>query len=264
MNVSASTRVWVMARFEARQLLRDPSPLIAMVILPLLIIAFLRPAFKSILGQQGYAGLTGAEQAVPGLTVMFSFFVISFGGLTLFREHGWHTWSRLVVSGARGGEIVLGKMLPLCLLLAVQFSLVFGVSAVLFDFRIRGSSLALLLVFAAHVTALVGLAMLLFALCRTDQQMIVLTNVLTMMFGGFGGALVPVASLSSWAQTVGSFTPGRWAIDGFRAITLQDGSVGQVAAPVGYLVLFGLGAAALAMVLMRSDISKQSKGTRGY
>jgi len=264
MSTGLLYRSTTVARHELRILAQDPSPLIALVVMPLLVITFLRPAFRSILVQEGYTWANGSEQAVPGLTVMFSFFVVSFGGLMLFREHGWHTWSRLQVTGVRTAEIVAGKMAPLLVLLALQFGLVFGVGALAFGLRVHGSPVAMVLVFLALSACQIGLTMLLFSICRTDQQMIAITNVLTMLFGGLGGALVPVAALPGWARAVSPATPAYWAIRGFRSVTLNGGGVSDVLLPVA--VLFGTGAvlAAIASLRLSGSASKSAKGTRGY
>jgi ABC-2 type transport system permease protein len=263
-STAVLTRGAAIARHEVRVLTQDPSPLVALVVMPLLVITFLRPAFKSILVQEGYSFANGSEQAVPGLTVMFSFFVVSFGGLMLFREHGWHTWSRLQVTGVRTVEIVAGKMAPLLLLLAVQFGLVFGLGSLVFGFRLHGSPVAVVAVFLALACWLIGLTMLMFALCSTDQQMISLTNVLTMLFGGLGGALVPVNSLPGWARAISPATPGYWAIRGFRSVTLDGGGLGDVVLPVLVLVGSAVVLVALASVLLGRAGSKSAKGTRGY
>jgi ABC-2 type transport system permease protein len=264
MSAGLLNRGAAIARHEVRILTQDPSPLIALVVMPLLVITFLRPAFRSILTQEGYSWANGSEQAVPGLTVMFSFFVVSFGGLMLFREHGWHTWSRLQVTGVRTVEIVAGKMAPLLLLLAVQFTLVFGFGSLVFGFHVHGSPFALLLVFLGLAAWLIGLTMLMFALCRTDQQMIAITNVLTMLFGGLGGALVPVGSLPAWARAVSPATPGYWAIRGFRSVTLDGGGLSDVLLPVAVLLGTGALLALVASLLLNGSAAKSSKGTRGY
>lgn len=265
MSPDFGRRSLALSRHEIRILLRDPSPLIALVVMPLLVITFLRPAFRSILVDEGYRWANGSEQAVPGLTVMFSFFGVSFGGLMLFREHGWNTWPRLQASGVRTSEIVLGKLLPLLGLLAVQFALVFGVGTLLFGFRAHGSALALVPVFLALAVCLLGLTTLLFSLCRTDQQLIVLTNIATMLFGGLGGALVPVSSLPSWVRTYFSpFSPAYWAIRGFRSVTLQGAGFSAVALPVTVLVGIGVALATVGASRLRSGAGKTSKGTRGY
>ncbi|WP_051731890.1 ABC transporter permease [Kitasatospora phosalacinea] len=264
MITASLTRGAALARHEVRILAQDPSPLVALVVMPLLVITFLRPAFRSILVQEGYAAANGSEQAVPGLTVMFSFFVVSFGGLMLFREHGWHTWARLQVAGVRTVEIVAGKTAPLLLLLAVQFALVFGLGSALFGFRLHGSPPAAAAVFLALACWLVALTMLMFAVCRTDQQMIALTNVLTMLFGGLGGALVPVDSLPSWARAVSPATPGYWAIRGFRSVTLDGAGLSAVATPVAVLTGSAVVLAALAAALLHRTPTKSAKGTRGY
>lgn len=93
--------------------------------MPLVLMAFLAPGSKALLQAQGYAHAGGAEQAVPGMTVMFSFFVIGVIGIQFYREQGWGTWDRLrIASGTM--EILIGKIAPGLLLLLAQLVVVFG------------------------------------------------------------------------------------------------------------------------------------------
>lgn len=254
-------RILAVTRHEMRILRRDPAPFIVLVFMPLLIVTFLKPAFASILAQEGYRFANGSEQAIPGITVMFSFFVVAIGGMMLYREHGWGTWDRLRASGARTGEVVVGKLLPLVLLLLVQFVLVFTAGWAFFGFRFRGSVLGAVLVWAGLAACLLALTAMMFALCRSDQQMVALVNVTTMLFGGLGGGLVPVASLPSWARHLSPATPSYWAISGFRSIALDHVGAGAQLRPTAVLLGF---AAVFAVVCALRLRAGDRKGSRGY
>src|SRR4051812_3749947 len=84
-----------LARLNVRIMLRDRAPLILIVVLPLLLIAFIKPLVEPALRAEGVKDGTGAEQAVPGMAVMFLFFLVTFLGYALFQEHAWRTWDRL-------------------------------------------------------------------------------------------------------------------------------------------------------------------------
>ncbi|MGA2380816.1 MAG: hypothetical protein ABSG85_16080 [Spirochaetia bacterium] len=78
-----------LARNTIKLYLSDPVPLMVFIFMPLGLMAFLAPASRALLQAQGYAHAGGAEQAVPGMTVMFSFFVIGVIGIQFYREQGW-------------------------------------------------------------------------------------------------------------------------------------------------------------------------------
>ncbi|HUJ76230.1 MAG TPA: ABC transporter permease, partial [bacterium] len=126
-----------LARNTIELYLSDPAPLLVFILMPIGLMAFLAPASRALLVAQGYVNAGGAEQAVPGMTVMFSFFVIGVIGVQFFREQGWGTWDRLrIASGI--AEILVGKIAPGLLLLAVQLAVVFGTGSLLFHLHVAG------------------------------------------------------------------------------------------------------------------------------
>jgi ABC-2 type transport system permease protein len=117
---------------------RDPFPIAVLVVMPLVIIAFFRPALALALFSEGFVHANGSEQAVPGVAVTFSFFIVGFVGLAFFRDRGWNTWDRLR-GAASVNEIVTGKLLPIGLTALVQLVVLFGAGFLIFSFRINGS-----------------------------------------------------------------------------------------------------------------------------
>jgi ABC-2 type transport system permease protein len=87
------------ARLDLRVVRRDSGALVFMILMPLVVMAFVKPAFRFAL-QHTHPGANGAEQAVPGMVVMFGFFAVGMTGFAFFREHGWNTWDRLRASWA--------------------------------------------------------------------------------------------------------------------------------------------------------------------
>src|SRR5690349_3674508 len=71
-------------RHEWRILLREPMPVIVMTFMPLVLMALFEPVFAA-----------GTAQSVPGMTVLFGFFLVGQVGYAFFREHAWGTWERL-------------------------------------------------------------------------------------------------------------------------------------------------------------------------
>jgi len=96
------------------------------VIIPLLTMVIMKSTQKASLLAAGYHDVTGAEQAVPGFTVMFVFFWLAFVGRTFFAEHGWGTWERMQAM-ASTPEGVIGKLLPGFVVITVQMVVLFAI-----------------------------------------------------------------------------------------------------------------------------------------
>ena len=67
--MSQLKQIGAMTRLNIRLQLTDPAPTLILTVIPLVLIPFMMPAFKSMLLADGYTGVTGAEQAVPSIAM---------------------------------------------------------------------------------------------------------------------------------------------------------------------------------------------------
>ncbi|QXJ25689.1 ABC transporter permease [Actinomadura graeca] len=251
-------RIASLVRHDLRLQLRDPAPLLVRSAMPLLLMGFMQPLFRAALRADQVENATGAEQAVPGMAVMFTFFLVNLVGFAVFREHGWRTWNRLRASLARPCEIIAGRIVvPLCVAV-LQLTVVFLAGGLLYDLRIAGSWPALVLVGAALALCVVMFGMALVSVCRTVSQMAVFANLAALVFAGLGGALTPLSALPGWARPVAPGVPSYWAMRGFTDVVIDGGGVGAVVLPVVVLLGFSAGFAAVTLLFFRFEHQKVS------
>ncbi|HEV2309288.1 MAG TPA: ABC transporter permease [Acidimicrobiia bacterium] len=242
-------RVGVIVGHEVRVLRRDPFPFLVLVVFPLAVVAFLKPAFKPLLVAAGHPGANGAEQVVPGQAVVDGFFIVSITALAFFSEFGGATWDRLRASRASSLEIILGKSAPRVAMSVAQFVVVILVGMAVFGLRVQGPLYALAPLVVAFAVCLVALGVAVTALCHTVQQANAAATVGLVVFGALGGALVPFNVLPGWAKTIAPLTPTYWAMRGFRSVILDGQALGGVVAPV--VVLLGMSALFAVVALSR-------------
>lgn len=254
--MSALRRIGVLTAHELRMVRRDPIPVLVLVVFPLILMAFLKPAFKPALVQTGHPHANGAEQVVPGQAVSNAFFIVSLTSFAFFSEWGFATWDRLRASAATSLEIVAGKGLPRVAMSIAQFVVVFAIGAPLFGLHARGPLLALAPLVAVFAVCLVTLGVAVTAVCQTVQQATAFSTIGMVVFGAVGGALVPFKVLPGWAQHVAPLTPTYWAMRGFRSVILNGRSVGGVLLPMGVLGAMGVLFAVVAIARFRFDEPK--------
>ena len=235
MSLRRSTAI---ACHEYRIFFDDPSAIVFLILMPLLMMAFMKPLFQLSLVAEGFAGANGAEQAVPGMAAMFASFSASFAGFGFFREHGWNTWDRLRASAATSVEIMTGKLVPSLTVASLQMLTLFLLGVVLFDLTITGSVLALVIVSLALSLSLLSFGVAITAISRTSQQLNVFANVGGMVFATLGGALTPLAVMPDWVQNVAPITPVYWAMEAFRDVILEGGGLLSVVQPTAVLLAF--------------------------
>src|SRR5271165_686374 len=105
-------RSLILMRHEVRVTARDAAPLAVVIMIPVAM-AFARSTLGSALRDVGFRHANGSEQAVPGLSILMCFMMITFVGESFFREHRWGTWERLRASSLRPWEIMVAKVVPL-------------------------------------------------------------------------------------------------------------------------------------------------------
>lgn len=243
---------------QLRILKRDPAFLVIVMLMPLAIMPLMREALGLSLVAAGFGDADGAEQVVPGQIVLFGFFVAGSVAFSIFREHGWFTWDRLRASAAAPWSLLTGFALPWVVIhVFFQIVLLFA-GALFFGLRLDGGSpFALALVILGFAVCTVAIVLLAAATFRTINQVQALVNVGAMVFGGIGGALVPREQLPGWAQAIAPITPHYWAMEGNRAVFLEQGGVSDTIGPALVLLGMGLLASALAVVRFRADETKE-------
>ena len=249
----------IITRNDLALLRRDPIPPILLVVMPLIVMAFLKPAFAPVLQLMGHQGANGAEQVVPGASVMFAYFVVGFSGAFFFREHIWGTWDRVRASELSNTQILTGKLSPGLLMVVIQQAVLFAGGVVLFDLRSAGPMAAVVVVDLAFCLFIVAFTFLVIALCRTVQQVFAIAGLGAIMLGAVGGAITPLDSMPDWAKTLAPFTPTYWAMRGFNSVLLDGADLAGVAKPVAVLLAMALACAVVAAI--RFSFDDQKTGT---
>jgi len=247
-------------RHEFRVMWTDPSTLLFVIVMPLLMAALMRDLFAAALAAEGFEGANGSEFAVPGMAVGFAAFGVAYAGFTFFRDHGWGTWDRLRATSATSVDLIVGKVIPTVAVTVVQLGLLFVLGGPLFGLRITGSPLALAVIIVVLALSLSAFGMAITAVSRTMQQLNAIGSV-----GGFGlamlgGAWVPVSSMPGWAQAIAPALPTYWAMDAFRTVILEGGGLADVARPIMVLIGFGVLFTVLAAAKFRFEETKAYYG----
>lgn len=247
-------RIAAIARQDLKILRTDPMPAMLLIVMPLILMPFLQPAFKLALHVEGHHGATGAEQVVPGMAVTFGFFLVWNVSLGFYREHAWNTWERLRASPAGTGEILIGKIVTPLLQVVAQFGLLFGLAGLLMGLHVKGSWLALCAVAGVFGLYLVTTGLAVTALCRTSMQANAVANIGALLLAGLAGALVPYSLLPNWAQDIAPAVPSYWAMQGYKHAIFGEGTT--VVEPILILFGFSILSALIASVRFRFDEAK--------
>lgn len=247
-------------RHEFRVMFTDPSTLIFLLLMPLLMVALMRRLFAGALAAEGFPGANGSEFAIPGMAVGFAAFGVSYAGFTFFRDHGWGTWDRLRAAPVTSVDLIAGKVVPTVSVTVAQLALLFVLGGPLFDLRVSGSIVAIGLIIVVLALSLSAFGMAVTAVSRTMQQLNAIGSVGAFGMAMLGGAWVPVASMPGWAQAVAPAMPTYWAMRGFRSVILEGGGVGDIVAPLLVMAGFGVAFTVMAAARFRLEDAKAYYG----
>ncbi len=257
MSLGASLAI---IRHEFRVMFTDPSTLIFLLIMPLLMVALMRQLFAGALAAEGFPGANGSEFAIPGMAVGFAAFGVSYAGFTFFRDHGWGTWDRLRAAPVTSVDLIAGKVVPTVSVTVAQLALLFVLGAPLFDLRVSGSIVAIGLIIVVLALSLSAFGMAVTAVSRTMQQLNAIGSVGAFGMAMLGGAWVPVASMPGWAQAIAPAMPTYWAMKAFRSVILQGGGTGDILVPLLVMAGFGVGFTVMAAARFRLEDAKAYYG----
>jgi ABC-2 type transport system permease protein len=234
------THAFAVVRHDVIWLRRDPVPFVTLLLTPCLLMSFTTPLYAGVISQLGYADASGADFSVPGMAVMFSFFM---GGVikeSVFREFELNTWNRLQVCGLSVRDLLGGKILLGGALVLFQSSVLFLVGWLLLGLNVRGSMVALTVLLVGVAVCVVSFSLTLCTLARSRSQAFAYDRFITLVWTVVGGALVPIDLMPSWVRALATVTPVYWAVSGLREVIVGGAGLWRVLPSVVGLFAFSL------------------------
>jgi ABC-2 type transport system permease protein len=213
-------RIGVLTRHNLLLVGREPGPLISRIAMPIVVMLVLRPLYASALGSRE----RGTVQSVVGMLVMFSLLGMSVVGGAVLTERTWRTMDRLRATRASAAELLVGKAVPVLLLVLAQQVVVLGMGVGVLGLRVPDPALLAGCVLAWSVTLLCcGSAIA--TLVRSQAELSAATDVGGLICTVLAGALVPLSGMPGWARHAAPASPGYWAMRGLSAaLTGQRGA----------------------------------------
>jgi ABC-2 type transport system permease protein len=252
---SARCRIAALVRHEAILLARAPGPLIGYTVMPLLLMTVLRPMLERLAALGSTTGMGGTAQAAAGMAIMFSLFALKVVGAGFLQERTWHTWDRLRASPARASEILVGKAVPMLIVLLVHQAIIIGFAMAVFGLRPAAAWWPLALVAVAWTGCILILGTAAATLVQSPAQLSVAGDIAAVLTSILGGALVPAELMPGWLRAVGPLSPGYWAMRSYRAALVD--------APVSSLIgaLAGLGCFIALGIVLSASLVRRRAGT---
>jgi ABC-2 type transport system permease protein len=103
-----------------------------------------------------------------------------------------------------------------------------------------GSFITIYVFAAVYMLAVLGLGLLISTFCRTQQQAMLLSFFMMMVFILLGGLYTPIESMPAWAQWMTKLNPVTYFIRVMREVVLKGSTLKDIAADIGIIFLFAV------------------------
>ena len=173
-----------------------------------------------------------------GLLLVLQGSVVSSASLVREKEIG--TVEQLLMTPAGSSEIIIAKVGPIFLLLALDIGLALGVARVVFGVPVRGSLLLFFLAASLCVLCGIGLGMLIATFTRTQQQAQLMSFFTNPPLALLSGATTPIEAMPTWLQPITSLNPVKHFAIISRGILLKGSGIDVLYPQVLALLLIAL------------------------
>lgn len=178
---------------------------------------------------------------VPGILVILVTMVGAFlSALNIVKEKEIGTIEQINVTPIKKYQFVLGKLIPFWVLGLIILTIGLIISFVFYGI-VPAGNIATIYVFAGvYLLAVLGLGLLVSTMANTQQQAMLLSFFLMMIFILLGGLYTSIDSMPEWAQVFTKFNPVAYFIEVMRMVVLKGSSLFDIRYHLATVFLFGV------------------------
>ena len=178
---------------------------------------------------------------VPGILVVLLTMVGSFlAALNIVKEKEVGTIEQINVTPIRKHHFILGKLIPFWLMGLFVMTMGLLVGRIIYGIIPMGN-IGLIYLFAAiYLPAVLGLGLLLSSIAQNQQQAMLMSFFLMMIFILMGGLYTSIDSMPEWAQVVTWFNPVTYFIEVMRLVVLKGSGFHDIKRHLGIIAIFAV------------------------
>jgi ABC-2 type transport system permease protein len=166
---------------------------------------------------------------VPGILVVLVTMVGAFlTSLNIVKEKEIGTIEQINVTPIRKYHFILGKLIPFWLLGLVVLSLGLLLARFAYGVIPAGSLLTIYVFAGIYLLAVLGLGLLLSTYTANQQQAMLLSFFIMMVFILLGGLYTSIDSMPVWAQWITKFNPVAYFVEVMRMVILKGSGLTDI------------------------------------
>ena len=178
------------------------------------------------------------NQTSPGILVMFAIFGLINSANLLVLERKSRTLERMVTTSLNRAGIIAGHLLAMFAVTFLQEIILVLFGQLALNVEYFREPLAVLLVMIAVALWVACMGLMIGALARSEERVILIAMVFMFVISAVGGAWFPLETAGAGFAAVGKLTPGAWAMTGFQNILIRGLDIASVLLPVAALLAY--------------------------
>lgn len=166
---------------------------------------------------------------VPGILVVLVTMVGSFlASMNIVREKEIGTIEQINVTPIKKYHFILGKLIPFWILGLIILSIGLAIAYLAYGIVPAGSLFTIYVFAGVYLLALLGLGLLISTYCGTQQQAMLISFFMMMIFILLSGLYTPIDSMPQWAQWITRLNPVSYFIEVMRMVVLKGSNIPDI------------------------------------
>jgi ABC-2 type transport system permease protein len=166
---------------------------------------------------------------VPGILVILLTMVgANLTAINIVKEKEIGTIEQINVTPVKKYHFILGKLIPFWIIGLVVLTMGLTVARVAYGIVPAGSFLTIYVFAAVYLLAILGLGLLISTYSANQQQAMLLSFFLMMIFVLLGGLYTSIDSMPEWAQWITRFNPVSYFVNVMRMVVLKGSTLADI------------------------------------
>ncbi len=166
---------------------------------------------------------------VPGILVLLLTMIgANLTAINIVKEKEIGTIEQINVTPVKKYHFILGKLIPFWILGLIVLTLGLLISRLMYGIVPVGGFLTIYVFAAVYLLAVLGLGLLISTYASNQQQAMLISFFLMMIFVLLGGLYTSIDSMPVWAQWITRFNPVSYFIDVMRMVVLKGSKLNDI------------------------------------
>ncbi len=166
---------------------------------------------------------------VPGILVILLTMVgTNLTAINIVKEKEMGTIEQINVTPIKKYHFILGKLIPFWILGLLVLTIGLGIARLFYGIIPAGGFATIYIFAAVYLLAVLGLGLLVSTYCTNQQQAMLLSFFIMMIFILLGGLYTSIDSMPEWAKWITRFNPVSYFIEVMRMVVLKGSSLADI------------------------------------